>query len=87
METRLRRVHQTNSRMTKRLQLAVLQMAKRFDEYNEFFFVWQNDFRGRKYVVSSFLTPQGQTMQVSVAIFRGRTPDFTWDVLVGCTRC
>mgnify|MGYP000078827415 FL=1 len=70
------RVHQTNSRMTsKRLQLArTLQMAKRFDEYNEFFFVWQNDFRGRKYVVSSFLTPQGPDYAKSLLLFSEGVP-------------
>jgi len=55
------RVHQANSRLnSKRLQLVrTIAMAERFSEFDEFFFVWQNDFRGRKYVVSSFLTPQG----------------------------
>lgn len=55
------RVHQANSRMSsKRMQLVrTMQMARKFADFNEFFFVWQNDFRGRKYVVSSFLTPQG----------------------------
>ena len=34
-------------------------MAEKFSEYEKFFFVYQMDFRGRKYVTSSFLSPQG----------------------------
>ena len=55
------RIHQSNARLTsKRLQLVrTVSMAEKFKKFREFFFVWQNDFRGRKYVVSSFLSPQG----------------------------
>lgn len=55
------RVHQANARLnSKRLQLVrTMAMAKKFSQFDEFYFVWQNDFRGRKYVVSSFLSPQG----------------------------
>jgi len=55
------RVHQTNARMTsKRMQLVrTMNMAEKFSEYQKFFFVYQMDFRGRKYVTSSFLSPQG----------------------------
>ena len=55
------RVHQANARLnSKRLQLVrTMSMAEKFKKFDEFYFVWQNDFRGRKYVVSSFLSPQG----------------------------
>ena len=33
--------------------------VSKFSEYEKFFFVYQMDFRGRKYVTSSFLSPQG----------------------------
>mgnify|MGYP002037782946 FL=1 len=55
------RVHQANARMTsKRMQLVrTMNMAEKFSEFEKFFFVYQMDFRGRKYVTSSFLSPQG----------------------------
>ena len=70
------RVHQANARLnSKRLQLVrTIAMAERFTEYDEFFFVWQNDFRGRKYVVSSFLTPQGPDYAKALLRFSESVP-------------
>ena len=36
-----------------------LGLAERFEKYDGIYFPYQADFRGRKYTVSSFLTPQG----------------------------
>lgn len=53
-------VHTENHRsMSKRLQNErTIALAETYAKYNEFYFVWQNDFRGRKYTVESFLSPQ-----------------------------
>jgi DNA-directed RNA polymerase len=70
------RVHQANARLnSKRLQLVrTMAMAERFAEFEEFFMVWQNDFRGRKYVVSSFLTPQGPDYSKALLRFARGVP-------------
>ena len=52
--------HENIRRKSRILQfMRTLQLAKRFSEYNQIFFPYQADFRGRKYTVSAFLTPQG----------------------------
>jgi len=55
------RVYQFNARSTsKRLAtIRTLQVAEKYKDFDEFFFVYQNDFRFRKYVTSAFLNPQG----------------------------
>lgn len=65
------RVHQANARLnSKRLQLVrTMAMAEKFSQFDEFYFVWQNDFRGRKYVVSSFMSPQGPDYAKSLLTF------------------
>jgi len=54
-------VYDLNAKLSsKRIQLSrTLMMADKFKEYAAIYFVYQMDFRGRKYTVNSFLTPQG----------------------------
>lgn len=53
-------LHAFNNRsMSKRIQMErMLQMADRYTTYDQFYYCWQMDFRGRKYPVESFMTPQ-----------------------------
>jgi len=52
--------HENIRRKSRILQfMRTLQLARRFSKYNQFFFPYQADFRGRKYTISAFLTPQG----------------------------
>ncbi len=45
--------------MSKRLQIErTIHVAKDYNKYDEFFYTWQYDFRGRAYAVSDFLHPQ-----------------------------
>ena len=45
--------------MSKRIQVErTLQLAEEYETMDNFWFVWQCDFRGRKYPVESFLSPQ-----------------------------
>lgn len=45
--------------MSKRVQVErTIQMAEDHAQYEEFYFIWQSDFRGRKYPLSAFMTPQ-----------------------------
>jgi len=47
-------------RKSKILQfMRTIKMAEKFSKFDSFYFPYQVDFRGRKYTVSSFLTPQG----------------------------
>lgn len=53
-------VHQHNNR-TMSLRILIertLQMAEEYAERDEFYYVWQLDFRGRKYPMESFMSPQ-----------------------------
>ena len=69
------RVYQFNARSTsKRLAtIRTLQVAEKYKDFDEFFFVYQNDFRFRKYVTSAFLNPQGSDPSKSLLQFaKGR---------------
>ncbi len=51
-----------------------LAMSRKYDEEDRFYFVHQSDFRGRKYTVSSFLTPQGPEYAKSLLLFADGMP-------------
>lgn len=64
---------------TKRLSRAylvsrVIAMAKQYSEYDEFFFVYQTDFRGRFYPVTSSLSPQGADFNRALLRFKEARP-------------
>ena len=69
-------VHDMNAKMTsKRIQLVrTLAMARKFRQYKSIYFVYQCDFRGRKYTVNSFLTPQGPDYAKSLLQFSDALP-------------
>jgi len=69
-------VHDMNAKMTsKRIQLVrTLAMARKFRQYKAIYFVYQCDFRGRKYTVNSFLTPQGPDYAKSLLQFSDALP-------------
>ena len=48
-----------NKSMSKRIQVErTIQIAEEYTGYDKMWYVWQLDFRGRKYPVESFLSPQ-----------------------------
>lgn len=49
-------------------------LAKKYLDVPKFYFVYQNDFRGRKYTVSSFLTPQGTEYSKALLTFTDGHP-------------
>jgi len=53
-------IYNENARnMSRRIQVErTIQLAEEYLEHDDFWFVWQLDFRGRKYPVESFLSPQ-----------------------------
>ena len=53
-------IHKFNGKSrSKRIQIErTIQIAEDYVKYDEFYFVWQLDFRGRKYPVESFMSPQ-----------------------------
>ena len=69
-------VHDMNAKMTsKRIQLVrTLAMARKFRQYKAIYFVYQCDFRGRKYTVNSFLTPQGPDYAKALLQFSDELP-------------
>lgn len=69
------RVYQANARaMSKRIATErTLRLAEKFLDEEAFYFVYQNDFRFRKYVCSTFLNPQGSDPTKSLLHFaKGR---------------
>ena len=76
-------VYDLNAKMTsKRIQLTrTLSMADKFKDYESIYFVYQCDFRGRKYTVNSFLTPQGPDYAKSLLHFSQSLPIKTTDEL------
>lgn len=54
------KIYNENGRnMSRRIQVErTIQLAEEYLEHDNFWFVWQCDFRGRKYPVESFLSPQ-----------------------------
>jgi len=69
-------VHQANTRnSSKRIQfIRTLQMAERFSQYEAFYYPYQSDFRGRKYVTVSFLSPQGTGYSKALLTFADGKP-------------
>ena len=62
-------------RLSKVLQFVrTMGMARQMSEYDKFHFVYQSDFRGRKYTVSSFLTPQGPEYAKGLLLFSKGMP-------------
>lgn len=62
-------------RFSKVLQFVrTLSMAREMGQYDKFHFVYQSDFRGRKYTVSSFLTPQGPEYAKGLLLFAKGEP-------------
>ena len=62
-------------RKSKILQfIRTLSMAEKYSKYDGLYFPYQVDFRGRKYTVSSFLTPQGTEYAKALLTFANALP-------------
>lgn len=72
-------IHNANCRsMSRRIQVErTLQLAEEYRSIEKFFYVWQLDFRGRKYPVESFLSPQNA--DYSKALLEFSNPVFIKD--------
>jgi DNA-directed RNA polymerase len=69
-----------NRSVSKRIQVErTLQVAESYSDYDEFFYVWQNDFRSRKYASSTFLSPQSADWSKSLLEFSRPMPINSWD--------
>jgi len=61
--------------MSKRVQVErTIQMAEDFSQYPEFYFIHQADFRGRKYPMSTFMTPQSADFGKALITFSKGLP-------------
>ena len=60
-----------NKTVSKRIQIErTLQTAERYSRYDEFYYVWQNDFRSRKYANSTFMSPQSADWSKGLLTFK-----------------
>ena len=66
---------QEEARKSKALRcLLALKVAKKFSEYDKFYFPWNVDYRGRCYPIPTALSPQGDDIQKSLLLFANPSP-------------
>lgn len=69
-----------NKTISKRIQVErTLQVAEQYAKYDEFYYVWQNDFRSRKYASSTFMSPQAADWSKGLLTFKEAKPINNWD--------
>jgi DNA-directed RNA polymerase, mitochondrial len=69
-----------NRTVSKRIQVErTLQVAEDYAKNDEFYYVWQNDFRSRKYASCTFLSPQSADWSKSLLTFRNGVAINNWD--------
>lgn len=69
-----------NRSVSKRVQVErTLQVAEEYAQHDEFYYVWQNDFRSRKYASCTFLSPQSADWSKSLLTFRNGVAINNWD--------
>ena len=69
-----------NRSMSKRVQVErTLKIAEQFNKYDRFYYVWQNDFRSRKYAASTFLSTQSADWSKSLLEFSYPVAINSWD--------
>lgn len=69
-----------NRSVSKRIQVErTLQIAEQFAKYDRFYYVWQNDFRSRKYASSTFLSPQSADWSKALLEFGYPMAINNWD--------
>ena len=69
-----------NRTVSKRIQVErTLQVAEDYAKHDEFYYVWQNDFRSRKYASCTFLSPQSADWSKSLLTFRNGVAINNWD--------
>lgn len=76
-----RDIYRLNNRsVSKRIQIErTLQVAEDYSKYDKFYYVWQNDFRGRKYAGTTFLSPQSADWSKAFLLFSEGMPINNWD--------
>ncbi len=57
-----------------KIEEKIAQIADEFKDFEEIYFVWQMDFRGRLYPVQAFLNPQGQDLAKALLRFAEKKP-------------
>lgn len=69
-----------NRSVSKRIQVErTLQIAEQYARYDRFYYVWQNDFRSRKYAGSTFLSPQSADWSKATLEFGYPLPINSWE--------
>ncbi len=69
-----------NRTVSKRIQVErTIQVAEDYAKHDEFYYVWQNDFRSRKYASCTFLSPQSADWSKSLLTFSKGVAINNWD--------
>lgn len=76
-----RDIYSVNKRsISKRIQVErTIQVAEEYAKHDRFYYVWQNDFRSRKYASSTFMSPQSADWSKSFLLFEQGIPINNWD--------
>lgn len=76
-----RDIYRINNRsVSKRIQIErTLQVAEDYAKYDRFYYVWQNDFRSRKYASSTFMSPQSADWSKAFLRFEEGMAINNWD--------
>ena len=75
--------------MSRRIQVErTIQIAEEYKDIDKLYYVWQLDFRGRKYPVESFLSPQNADyskalLEFSRGVLIENDDDATWLAIHG----
>jgi len=71
-ESTISEIH--NIKGEQRIEESIVAKARKHQKYEEIFFVWQIDFRGRAYPVQQLLNPQGEDIAKSLLRFATAKP-------------
>ena len=76
-----RDIYRINNRsVSKRIQIErTMQLAEDYAKYDRFYYVWQNDFRSRKYASTTFMSPQSADWSKAFLTFEKGVPIKNWD--------
>jgi len=63
-----------NKRQKLKIQQKIVDIANKYKDFENIYFTWQTDFRGRVYPVQALLNPQGESLAKSLLVFSEKKP-------------
>jgi len=63
-----------NKKQKLKIQQKIIEIANKYKDFENIYFTWQADFRGRVYPVQALLNPQGDSLAKSLLVFSEKKP-------------